>query len=293
MTPVRRRFAAAEESGGPEGGEGGSLRWMLTYADMITLLLALFIILFALKTSSPQKLRAVARVLASTYDAHTVIGTSPGPSVIQGASGGDRPGSLQSARNLQGSPGTTTKPGSATQAASASQLQALAAKIAAAIKAGHQQGDAQVHVTPQGVLVTLSADYLFVEGHAAISQPGVQLIRKIGALMARVPNPVVILGATDTLRIHTAKYPSNWELGAMRAANVSYVLANVPGFRPQRLLAATTSKYHPIASNATPQGRAQNRRVVIWVIRSNTLVNALYQGTPNGARAVPVSGGGT
>lgn len=292
MTPVRRRVAA-EDDGGGEGGEGGSLRWMLTYADMITLLLALFIILFALKTSSPQKLQAVARVLASTYDAHTVIGTAPGPSVIQGASGGTRPGSLQSAHDLQGSNGTTTQTGQAAQSASASQLNRLAAQIAAAIQAAHQQGNAQVHATPEGVLVTLSADYLFSEGHATISPGGVRLIRTIGTLMTTVPNPVVVLGATDTLHIHTPKYPSNWELGAMRAANVSYVLGAIPGFRPQRLLAATTSKYHPIASNATPQGRAANRRVVIWVIRSNTLVNALFQGKPNGAPPQFVFGGGS
>lgn len=302
MTPVRRRGAMEEEEG--EGGGGGSLRWMLTYSDMITLLLALFVILYALNAGSPQKLQAVARVLASTFNAHTVVGTAPGPSVIQGASGGLEPGTPIGPRDLQGSNGGTTgdagqtgvgNPGTA-RAATPLQLQALAAKIAAAINQDRLSAEARVQSTPQGVVVTLSADYLFAEGHAHLSAPGVALIRTIGALMTTVPNPVVVLGATDILSIHTAKYPSNWQLGAMRAANVAYVLGSVPGFRPQRLLASTTSKYHPVASNATAAGRALNRRVVIWVIRANTLVNSLFQANPNaqGAKAsgVSVSGGG-
>ncbi len=270
MANALRRPTPESDEEGAEGG--GSLRWMLTYSDMITLLLALFIILFALSSSNPSKLKRVAAVLAATYDAHTVIGTAPGPSVVTGVSGGQAPGSPMGLGQLR--PGTT--------AASASTLAALASQIEAAINAAHLGAEATVETSPQGLLITLSADYLFPPGHAAISPAGTVLIRKIGALLTTVSNPVVVLGATDSTPIHTARYPSNWQLGAMRAANVSFLLATVPGFAPERLLAVTTSKYHPVATNATVAGRAANRRVVLWVIRSNTLVTSLLNngGTP-------------
>lgn len=256
---------------------------MLTYSDMITLLLALFIILFALKTSSPQKLRAVSRVLASTYDAHTVIGSAPGPSVVEGASGGDAPGSLSGPHPLR-----------AISQTSPWNLLRVAQAIRAAVATGHLAGAATVRMTPEGLLVTLSAAYLFSEGHAALTPQGVLLIRKIGTVLSRLPNPVVVLGATDNLPIRTARYPSNWQLGAMRAANVSAVLGAVPGFQPGRILSATTSKYHPVAPNRTAAGRAKNRRVVIWVIRANTLVNALFEGgTPAGHANTPVNRAGS
>lgn len=251
-----------------EGGEGGSLRWVLTYADMITLLLLFFILLFAKSSLSKIKLQELSQALSSRFLSQSVIGQAPGPSVVPGASGGRAP-----TRGSGATPQRSSSP------ASTAALRALARRLQATVTNRQLSADVTVQTLSSGVVITIRADYLFPSGHAAISAPGQVLIQRLGRDLTQVPNPVVVLGATDSVPIHTPRYPSNWQLGAMRAANVTAVLSNVPGFLATRLLSATTSKYHPIATNRTAAGRAQNRRVVLWVVRAHTLVTSLLGGS--------------
>ncbi len=244
----------SEEEYEGEGG-GGMLRWLITYADLITLLLAFFIVLYAMNRTEQVKFSLVAQALAQNFDSNSIIGQSPGPSIVTGMSG-------VAASNI----------------AELKSLNQLQNRIEAAlVKAGVAN---QVSVTSngRGVEVSLNATLLFAPASAILSPAAVRLLQSIGQALKTVPNDVEVVGYTDSTPIRTAFYPSNWQLSAMRAANVVYVLSRVPGINPSRLSLSGFGRYHPVATNATPQGRKLNRRVNILVLRSTVAQVAIGNG---------------
>ncbi len=223
---------------------GGELRWMLTYSDMITLLLALFIVLYALNNQTPQKLQMVEQALSHNLVSHSLIGKAPGPSFVPGLSGRNTPTSLSS----------TT-------------LSHLQQKLQQAVNQAGLQNQVLISSNPLGVRITLAAALLFKSGHAALNPIAQQLLIHVGTILNTVPdNPIEVIGYTDSTPENSAKYPSNWQLGAMRAANVTDALTQAPGFNPLRLMQVSFSKYRPLTTNSTAAGRAQNRRVDILVL---------------------------
>ncbi|CAB1128005.1 Flagellar motor rotation protein MotB [Candidatus Hydrogenisulfobacillus filiaventi] len=232
----------------------GSMRWLLTYSDLITLLLAFFIILYALSQTEAQKFQLLSQALAQEFDSRSVVGVSPGPSIITGRSG---------TRAAEGELKTLSR---------------LEDALQARVTRAGLGGQVAVTSTPRGVEVSLNASLLFPSGSARLSPKAVALIRSVGQVLKTVPNDIEVAGYTDSRPIRTAQYPSNWQLSAMRAANVVWVLAQVPGIRPQRLSLAGFGRYHPVASNATPAGRQANRRVNILVLRPSVGEVAIGQG---------------
>lgn len=232
----------------------GGMRWLLTYADLITLLLAFFIILYALSQTEAQKFSLLSQALAQQFNSRSVVGTSPGPSIISGLSG---------TRAEQGELKTLSR---------------LEDQLNARLKQAGLGGQVAVTSTPRGVEVSLNATLLFASGSARLTPHAVAIIRSVGEVLKTVPNDVEVAGYTDSRPIRTARYPSNWQLSAMRAANVVWVLSQVPGIQPQRLSLAGFGRYHPVASNATPAGRQANRRVNILVLRPSVGEVAIGQG---------------
>lgn len=250
-----------DEEEGEGGSESGMLRWLLTYADLITLLLAFFIILYALNRTEQIKFAQLSAALAQKFDSSSIVGQSPGPSIINGDSGTHA--------------STPAVPGLSPDAV---RLGRLESRIAAAIDRAGLASQVAVSSNPRGVEVSISARLLFASGSARLNPSAVRLLAEVGGALKAVPNDIEVAGYTDSVPIRTAKYPSNWQLSAARAANVVYVLASVPGIRPGRLSVAAFGKYHPIASNATPSGRQQNRRVNILVLRKNVGAVAIGNG---------------
>lgn len=249
---MMHRLESEDEGGGGEGG--GMMRWLITYADLITLLLAFFIVLYAMSRTEQIKFSLVSQALAQNFDSNSIIGSSPGPSIITGMSG------VKS---------------SAAEAKSLSQLQA---KIQAALKAAQVGNQVSVSTNERGVEVSLNATLLFTPGSAALAPSAVHLLQLIGIALKTVPNDVEVVGYTDSTPIRTTLYPSNWQLSAARAANVVYVLSRVPGMVPSRLSLAGFGQYHPIATNTTAAGRQKNRRVNILVLRQNVATVAIGNG---------------
>lgn len=246
------RHMEPEQEAGGEGG--GMMRWLITYADLITLLLAFFIVLYAMNRTEQIKFSLVSQALAQNFDSNSIIGSSPGPSIITGMSGVN------------------------SSAAETKSLAALQAKIQAALNAAKVGNQVAVSTNVRGVEVSLNATLLFTPGSAVLSPSAVHLLQMIGVALKSVPNDVEVVGYTDSTPIRTSLYPSNWQLSASRAANVVYVLSRVPGIVPSRLSLAGFGQYHPIATNATAAGRQQNRRVNILVLRKNVATVAIGNG---------------
>ena len=232
------------------GGEAGQLRWVLTYADTLTLLFTLFVVLWALKVQNNSIYQSTS-VLSQSLNGMTILGKSPGPSVVVGQSGG-----LASVQKFT----------EATKIKNP-QLNHLYKELGRAVAAAHLTHEVHIVQNPLGVRVYLAANLLFPSGRATLTPQAGRLLTQVGEILNSVPNnPVEVVGYTDSTPINTAQFPSNWQLGAARAANVTQQLASAPGFNASRLMQSSFSQYRPSASNTTPSGRAHNRHVDILVM---------------------------
>jgi chemotaxis protein MotB len=239
------------------GGEAGMLRWLITYADLITLLLAFFIILYAISRTQQVKFAQLTAALAQKFNSNSVIGVSPGPSIITGASGTRT--ALSSIQEMQA-------------------FSRLKAALEAAIAAAGLANQVTVATNLRGVEVSIDAKLLFTPGSATLNPSAVHLLQRLGTALEAVPNDIEVSGYTDSTPIRTVEFPSNWQLSAMRAANVVYVLSRVSGIHPARLSIAGFGRYHPVATNLTAEGRQLNRRVNILVLRQTVAEIAIGNG---------------
>ena len=211
-------------------------RWLLTYSDMITLLLVLFIVLFALSTINKAKYhefkQSVPRAVLSE--------------VPHGKTAAHHPTS-------------TTR-------TATDRLQALRRELTAALRARGLLRDVTFSLSSTGLVEGLVADStFFATASAALSTVGQEIVDTSARVLARVSNDVEVAGYTDNRAIIGGPYPNNWALSAARAATVVVRMTQVDGVSPTRVVLLGYGQYHPLATNATVAGRAENRRVNIVV----------------------------
>ena len=232
--------------------EEASEAWLLPYSDLMTLLLALFICLFAISQTDETKLTQMAQAFSSAFN----LG---GPSFFEGAGP-----SSTSSRDLMSS----EDGGVEAYLAENSQLEAVKRNLDQYIGQNDLQEDLSATMTEEGLMIRIKEKALFPSGSADLV-PGVQRIGPaIAALVAPIPQRILISGHTDNVPINSAQFPSNWELSSMRALNfMKFILAQDNRINPARFSALGCSEYRPIASNATEEGRSQNRRVEVLIER--------------------------
>lgn len=253
----RRSTAGGAESEGP-----GMERWLLTYADMITLLLALFVILFALSSINEKKFVAFKLGLSQTFTNSPVTKAS--------ASGN---GLLQHTGLISHSATASASApvSSAVTAASTASLSQIATEIEQALQAAGLTQDASTTTTTRSVVVQVLADKAyFALDSATLETVGDQVVDTIAGVIAGVPNDVAVEGYTDNQAIHGGPYASNWQLSAARAANVAQRLATADGIAETRLSAVGYGETHPLVPNTSPANQAENRRVDVVILAPGT-----------------------
>jgi chemotaxis protein MotB len=238
-------------------------RWLLTYADMITLLLALFVILFALSSINEKKFIAFKLGLSETF-ANSPISTSSanGNGLLQHTG-------LVSHRALA----TSSAPAAASTATSAAapSLSQIATEIEQALQAAGLTQDATTTTTTRSVVVQVLADKAyFALDSATLGTVGDQVVDTIASVIGNVPNDVAVEGYTDNQPIYGGPYASNWQLSAARAANVVQRLATADGVAETRLSAVGYGDTHPLVPNTSPANQAENRRVDVVVLAPGT-----------------------
>lgn len=257
--------------GGHGGGGGhgpGMERWLLTYADMITLLLALFVILFAISTINGKKFLAFELGVTSTFS----------NKAVQTGSGGS--GLLPDENSLLNQQGTTTNPLSPPQEIASNQTAAktttsttlpeIASQITKALRAAGLSQYASTTVDSQGVVVQMLADKTyFATDSATLGTIGDQVVDTIAGVLRTVPNDVEVQGYTNDLKVTGGPYSSNWELSAVRAVNVVRRLSTTDGITKGRLSATGFGTTHPVVPNDTPANEAENRRVDVVVLTAS------------------------
>jgi chemotaxis protein MotB len=213
-------------------------RWLVSYADFITLLFALFVLLYALSNSSKAKEAAGMNSVAKA------VGMRP----TYGMGGGTRPGMGESPGKLMGSP----------------QLAAAKAAVEAAVKQYTNSG-VTMTIDSRGLVISLSAAKFFPSGEDQITPAQLPVLDALVKTMAALPNTFQIDGFTDSVPIVTARFQDNWDLSAARASSVlRYTLAHT-SISADHLAIAGYGPYHAVGDNSTDEGRALNRRVEVIV----------------------------
>jgi chemotaxis protein MotB len=280
-------------------------RWLLTYADMLTLLFALFMVLFSISSVNISKYQVLQQSLKAAFSgsilpggrailqsgsestaAHTpataavpaIVPLVPTPTSRSSSSTGSA-NSFTSAQAAQAAasakPMTTAQLQAALNSMSASvaeqdELVGLQRKLEAYAKAHGFANQVQAIVNRRGLVVQVLTDkLLFESGQATLQPAGEPLLNEVAQLLnVDHTHPITVEGYTDNVPIHSVEFPSNWELSTTRATTVvQYLISR--GVNDNRLGAAGYAALHPIASNATAAGRALNRRVDIVIERLN------------------------
>jgi len=228
-------------SDGHDGG--GGLRWLLTYADMITLLMAFFIMMYSISVVSMEKFEQAAASLRSEFGSPLKA---------------ERTGASALISHTAATP-TLEQP-----------LQSVKDQLEDYIRENGLEDLLQTREEARGLVITLVSDnLLFPVGEATLRAPALSILDRIGGLLRNLPNLIVIEGHTCSLPISTDRYPSNWELSAARASAVVRYLAGQWQIDPQRLAATGYADSRPIAPNDREETRAQNRRVEIVLLASS------------------------
>ncbi len=239
-----------------------SERWLLTYADMITLLLALFIVLYAISNVDQSKYHQLAEALNQS------LGDGNGLSVFDGKAGVlDNNGNTIKENNSPSTPAPTG--GAGTTLTTKEDMKNLAKGVNSILDNLHMTDASGTVITDRGLTVTFSNDVFFDSGKADLKDDLKKGLAQISVLLNRVDNPIVVEGYTDNIPISAQNlYSSNWLLSAARAANVVEFLVDEEKMNGNRVAAAGYGEYHPKASNSTDDGRKKNRRVELTVLYS-------------------------
>lgn len=214
-------------------------RWLISYADFITLLFAFFVVMYSTSAINEGKLRAVADAINAAFNPFITL----------------------SATNIR-----------LTNAQVGEQMFEVDLKLYIKIRDTIEFIDAgQRKITVErdrrGVIIRIADTLVFETGQAEILAQHRPLLDKIAALLAELPNTIQVEGHTDNLPIKTSHYPSNWELSAARATNIVRYFIEQRGLDPQRFAVGGYGEFRPIASNESAAGRAKNRRVDIVVLQ--------------------------
>jgi chemotaxis protein MotB len=274
--PSRRRRPAHEEE-----HEANHERWLLTYADMITLLMVLFIVLFAISVVDKKKFAELADGLSHQFGASTKV-LPDGTGVLDGGKTANADqGQLANNPNQPIVPINQADIDAQRQAASTQQqvasqdrarqeqaaLTDAEQKIAAALKRQGLQNSAHLTIDARGLVVSIVTDQvLFDTGEADLKPIGDEVLDAIGPTLAALPNNISVEGHTDNVPITGGPFPSNWELSAVRATTVLRYLVTNDGLQAARMSATGYAETKPVAANDTVVHRAQNRRVDVVVL---------------------------
>lgn len=263
---MRRRSRHAQ-------GHANHERWLVSYADFITLLFAFFVVLYA---SSQVDQRKVGKLALAIQVAFQELGVFPA-STTQIPLDATEPmpfSTVQAIENVRKNTEMGRIASSPQTSLSASSEDADIATLQNQLEeALHHEivlREVALHREEDGLVVSLREFGFFDSGSAELKPQALPALDRIASILAIRTYKLRVEGHTDNVPIHTRQMASNWELSTARATALIELLIVRYHFAPERLSAAGYAEYHPIASNLTPQGRAQNRRVDIVILSTQT-----------------------
>jgi chemotaxis protein MotB len=260
--------------------------WAIPYGDLVTLLLAFFVVMYAISSLNEGKYRVLSDSLFAAFRGtpRTMQPIQVGEKQV--GSGADVKTTLVEQAMIEGQPRSLLSPVpvktglpepkqaeppqlSLKQSARARALQEVADEVAKAMDHLVQANLVVVRRTDFWIEVEIKTDILFPSASAQLEPGAVEIIERLGEALKPYPNPIRVEGHTDNLPIRTIAFISNWELSAARAGSVVRVLAS-KGVSPSRLAVIGYGENRPMQTNDTPEGRNANRRVVVVILSTDT-----------------------
>jgi chemotaxis protein MotB len=285
-------------------------RWLVSYADFITLLFAFFVVMYAVSSVNEGKYRVLSDTLEAAFDpagAFQEEQRSLNPIQVGEVAKTDRNDNIQLHKEATNALDNESSPASTEDIIDTEQLNktiqaidTMADELDDALSPEIQSDLVNIKRNELWLEIEINSSLLFKSGSANISRKAVPVIRDIAKILRPFPNKIHVEGFTDNVPINNPVYPSNWELSAARAASVVRLLAG-NGMEPDSMAAIGYGEFRPIADNNTKAGRMKNRRVVLIVLAagnyeaanpdqaSGFLMNDLQmrgQGSPDLDRAV-------
>lgn len=264
---------ARKKRGKPHEEENGEA-WLLPYSDLMTLLLALFIALFAISQTDQKKVSELSQAFSSAFN-------MGGPSFFSQMG--------PNAGRQKEIPSTEDK-GNAAYIQENKQLEEIQKKMQEYIDENNLDDQLSTELSEEGLMIRIKERALFPSGSAQLAGQAQSIAPVVAGLLASVPERVVVSGHTDNMPINSAQFPSNWELSSARALTfMRYLLSQDNSLNPARFSAIGYSEYRPLADNSTEEGRSRNRRVEIFIAR-NYRFNPDEGSTGGGTTSTPDTG---
>jgi len=211
-------------------------RWMVSYADFVTLLFCFFTAMYAISNVDNNKLGKFVRSMREAFNASP--SNTKAFSVIE---------DIPLIRPLD----------MATEARVKDEMAGLISE---------SKGGIEIKRDERGVIISMMDKFLFESGSAQLKESSRAVVDAAASALKKFPNMIRIEGHTDNVQISNREFRSNWQLSSIRAINVAEYFINVKGISPERISATGYAEYKPIAPNDTPEGRAKNRRVDIVIL---------------------------
>ncbi|HJU20325.1 MAG TPA: flagellar motor protein MotB [Stellaceae bacterium] len=266
-------------------------RWIISYADFTTLLLATFVVMYAISSINSSKFQEMAEAFSTAFMGKITKIQATGLAAGHRAPFDYMPSPVRTpviTRDAQ----VKNLPRALRQEVErrVEKLNEAYQKLQHLLGGLIQKGQVRVSLQSLGVVIDINAVVLFDSGKAELTQGALETIDKIASVLKDLSYPIQVNGFTDDARIHNAQFSSNWDLSAARAMAVVKRFAG-SGVDPVRLVGAGYGEYHPVASNQTAEGMAMNRRVSIVVVSpvegQNILQTPLLGGPGERGAAAP------
>ena len=239
-------------------------RWIVSYADFVTLLFAFFVVMFATANADKGKARAVGESVKAAL--HEGRMSNVGDAIRQVLA---REGTSPVHSRPLAKKAIAEKDDQSIEEQSARaylELRPLMEQLKKQLQAEVQKGDVEVHMEPRGLAISFKQAALFASGEDRLKTSAYGSIGKVGGAIRALPNQVRLEGNTDNVPIHNQRFRSNWELSTARSIALLNLLVDRFQVPPERLGVAGYADVAPVASNVTEEGRARNRRVDVVIL---------------------------
>ncbi|WP_211749657.1 flagellar motor protein MotB [Paenibacillus sp. Marseille-Q4541] len=237
--------------------------WLLPYSDLMTLLLALFITLFSMSSVDAKKFEEMSQALSSALNG--------GTGVLDHTSSYQTDSSMDLGKNTNPAKNQNTVTDAALAKKEQEDLEKLKKQLDDYIDKNGLTKQLDTKLNQSQLMITIADNALFASGAANVKPEAKVLAKNISRMLEQFPSyDVIVTGHTDNMPISNNEYTDNWDLSSDRALNFLKIVLQNSNLDPSKFTPSGFGEYHPVASNSTAEGRAQNRRVEISIIRKYT-----------------------
>jgi chemotaxis protein MotB len=239
-------------------------RWLVSYADFITLLFAFFVVMFASSQTDKARAKQVSQAVEKALnDGHSISV----PAAVAKILGGTVDDKGQGNAMMKG-PGGVQRGLKEAPPDNVIELMPSLERLNKELEQEVREGKIEIRMEPRGLVISLRQSAFFSSGTDALDQSNLPTMKKLAELIATLPNSIQLEGHTDSIPIHNQRFKSNWELSCARAIAVLETFCGTFELSRQRFSVVGRADTLPIDSNQTPEGRARNRRVDVVILNS-------------------------